>query len=47
MFADAFILYFNRSYIPFKEFKSDCYSKVRTSLTDMKAICQKIEELQD
>jgi hypothetical protein len=43
MFGDAFIMWFNNSYIPFSEYQKDCYKKVRTALTDMKSICLKIE----
>lgn len=35
MYADAFIANFNNSYIIFKEFAKECYTKVKTALQDL------------
>lgn len=47
MFAQAFVLHFNNSYIIFKQFVKETYNKVKSGLNDLKSLALRIEQLKE
>ena len=47
MFAQAFVVHFNNSYIIFRQFAKEAYNKIKTGLKDLKSLVLKIDQLLD